>query len=93
MSDSGELQDNDSKYSGIFSHVPRQPAVVPSPRPMLSGDRSMEFVWDTGKRFWQSTFCVRFVTDILSRNSSLYESKCHRCNPDAGEHRDICRER
>ena len=48
---------------------------------------NMEFVWDTGKRFWQSTFCVRFVTDTLSRNSSLCESKCHRCNPGAGEYR------
>ena len=27
----------------------------------------MEFVWDTGKHFWQSTCCARFITDTLSR--------------------------
>ena len=41
MSDSGEFQDIESKYSGKFSHVPSQTAVVPSPRFMLSRDRSM----------------------------------------------------
>ena len=34
----------------------------------------MEFVWDTGKRFRQSTSSNRFFTDTLSRNSSPYES-------------------
>ena len=29
----------------------------------------------------------------LSRNSSLYESKCHRWNPSAEEYRETCRER
>ena len=53
----------------------------------------MEFVWDTGKRFWQSSFYVRFITDTLSRNSSPDESKCHRCNPSAGKYRETCRGR
>ena len=43
MNDSGEFQDLASNYSGNFSHVPSQPAVVPSPRSMLSRDRSMPF--------------------------------------------------
>ena len=47
MSDSGEFQDIESNCSGQFSHVPSQPAVVPSPRSMLSRDRSMPFdTWD-----------------------------------------------
>ena len=33
----------------------------------------MAFVLDTEKRFWQSTGSNRFITDTLSRNSSLYE--------------------
>ena len=41
MSDSGECQDFGSNCSGKLSHVPSQPAVVPSPRSMLSRDRSM----------------------------------------------------
>ena len=39
----------------------------------------MEFVWTTGKRFGQSTPYVRFITDTLSKNSSIYDSMCHRC--------------
>ena len=41
MNDSGEFQDLESNYSGHMSHVPSQPAVVPSPRSMLSHKRSM----------------------------------------------------
>ena len=36
MSDSREFQDVESICSGKLSHVPSQPAVVPSPRSMLS---------------------------------------------------------
>ena len=46
----------------------------------------LEFVWYIRKRFWQSTLCVRFITDILSRNFPLYESKCHRCNSSGGRY-------
>ena len=52
----------------------------------------MEFVWTTAKRFWQSTSYVRFITDTLSRNSSLNESKCHRFDSSAGRYRATCRE-
>ena len=41
MIDSKEFQDFESNCSGKSSHVPSQPAVVPSPRSMLSRDRSM----------------------------------------------------
>ena len=43
MNDSGEFRDIESNYSGKLSHVPSQPAVVPSPRSMLSRDRRMPF--------------------------------------------------
>ena len=39
--DSGEFQHIQSNYSGKFSRVHTQPAVVPSLRSMLSRDRSM----------------------------------------------------
>ena len=41
MNDSREFQEKESICSGKLSHVPSQPAVVPSPRSMLSRDRSM----------------------------------------------------
>ena len=41
MNGSGEFQDIESNYSGDCSHVPSQPAVVPSPRSMLSRDKHM----------------------------------------------------
>ena len=46
MSDSGEFQDKARNYSGKISHIPSQPAVIPSPRSMLRCDRSMPL--DTG---------------------------------------------
>ena len=41
MNDSGEFQDKESNSSGQFSHVPSQPAVIPSPRSMLSCDKRL----------------------------------------------------
>ena len=46
----------------------------------------MESLWTTGKRVRHSTFCVRFFTDTLSRNSSLYDTKCHRRGSSAWSH-------
>ena len=40
--DSREFQDVESICSGKLSHVPSQPAVVPSPRSMLSRDQSLQ---------------------------------------------------
>ena len=41
MNESGEFQEMESNYSGQLFHVPSQPAVVPSPRSMLSRDQSL----------------------------------------------------
>ena len=41
LSDSGELLEVESNYNGNFSHDPNQPAVVPSPRSMLSCGRRL----------------------------------------------------
>ena len=41
MNDSRELQDVESAGSGRLSHVPSQPAIVPSPCGMLSRDQSL----------------------------------------------------
>ena len=40
-SDSGEFQEVESNFCGKNSHVPCQPAVVPSPRSMLSRDKRL----------------------------------------------------
>ena len=42
---------------------------------------------------WQSTSYVRFSTDTFSRNSSLCDSKCYRCDSSAGRYRATCRTR
>ena len=49
MNDSGEFQQVESNYSGKCSHVPSQPAVIPSPRSMLSRDK--RFPLDTWNLF------------------------------------------
>ena len=48
MSDSGELQDVESNYSGRLSYVSSQPAINPSSRSMLSRDRRVPLdTWNT----------------------------------------------
>ena len=42
MNDSGEFQEVESNYSGRLSHVPSQPAAIPSPRSMLSCDKRLQ---------------------------------------------------
>ena len=56
MNGSGEFQDVDSFCSGNLSHVPSQPAIVPSLGGMLSRDPSLRLdTWNlsgtAGKRF------------------------------------------
>ena len=41
LSDSREFHEVESNYSGTFSHVPSQPARIPSPRSMLSCDKTL----------------------------------------------------
>ena len=66
MNDSREFQDVESICSGKLSHVPSQPAVVPSPRSLFRHKET----------FLASMSSDRFITDTLSRNSSFHESKC-----------------
>ena len=91
----GEFQDIESNYMGKFSHVPSQPARIPSPRSMLSRDRSMPFdAWSVSETQGNVFVNPRSMFDsshTLSRNSSLY--KCHRCDSSAGKYRATCRER
>ena len=47
MNHSGEFQEIESTFSGKFSHVPGQPAVIPSPRSMLSRDKRLPLdIWN-----------------------------------------------
>ena len=46
LNDSGEFQEVESNCSGNFSHVPSQPARVPSPRSMLSCDKRLPETWN-----------------------------------------------
>ena len=42
LNDSGEFHEVESNYSGKCSHVPSQPAMIPSPRSMLSCDKRLQ---------------------------------------------------
>ena len=74
MNDSTQFQDIESICSGKLSHVPSQPAVVPSPS---SCDLIHGICLGHRETFWQSTCSNRFITDTVSRISSLLESKCY----------------
>ena len=92
-----ELQERLTRMWKNFSRLCKQ-AVIPSLRSMLSLDKRLQLdTWHLsepqGNVFWQSTSYVRFTTDILSRNSSLYDSKCYRCGSSAGGFRETCRKR
>ena len=98
LNDSGEFQEVESNYSVKLPDVPSQPAVIPSPRFYAELRQTlvtwhMESVWIAGKRFWQSTFNVRVITNTLVRNSSLYDTKCRRCGSSACLYRGICYKR
>ena len=41
LDDSGELHEVESNYNGKFSHVPSQPAGIPSQRSMLRCDKRL----------------------------------------------------
>ena len=79
------------------SQVPSQRAVFPSPRSTQTRDKGLPLdTWikrrTTGKHVWQSTLYIRLVTNTKSRNSSLHDSKCHRCGSSAWKYRATCRE-
>ena len=95
MNDSGEFQEVESNYCGKNSHVPSQPAVIPSPRSMLCCDKRVPLdTWNlSGSQenvFGQSTFYVRVIANALIRNSSLYDTKCYKCGSSACLYRDTC---
>ena len=73
-----KLRESRATIQELISQI--KSLICVDPRPKLAFWH-MEFVGDTGKRFWQSTCNARSITDILSRNSSVNESKCHRWNP------------
>ena len=56
MSDSGEFQEVESKSGRLF-HVPKQTALIPSSRSMLSRDRRLPF--DTWKYIWITRILIR----------------------------------
>ena len=89
MNDSGEFQEVESNHSGRLSYVPSQPAVVPSPRSMNRDQSLRSDTWNLSGTQGN----VFGLTNTISRNSSLYESKCYRWNPRAEEYRETCRER
>ena len=63
---------------GIISHVRSQPAGKSTPllRPTFAIGH-MTFVWTTGKRACNSMFDIRVITNILSRDSSIFDTKCY----------------
>ena len=98
VNDSPEFQDVVSICSGKLFHVPSQPAVVPSPRSVLSRDQSLQpDTWNlsgTQGNFFGNPRAATDSSQILYQgHSSLYESKCFRWNPVAEEYRETCGER
>ena len=95
MNDSTEFQDVESMCSGKLSHVPSQPAIVPSPCGLLSRDQSLRpDTWNllgtSGNVIRQSTCTNRFIIDTLQRRASLLESECCRGDPGARQYRETC---
>ena len=81
MSDSGEIQELESNHSGRFSHVPSQPAAIPSSRSMLSRDKRFPpDTWSTSG-LQENVFGGQFSTYDSSQNhhqgihSLLYDTK------------------
>ena len=62
MDDSEEFQEVESNHSGRLSHVPSQPAAIPSSRSMLSRDKCLPTdTWNTSglqKMFLYSIFYI-----------------------------------
>ena len=78
MSDSGEFQDVESNYSGEFSPVPSQRAIVPSPRSMLSRDRSLPLdTWNLSETQGNVLGNPRFMFDS---SQTLYQGILHSTN-------------
>ena len=88
MNDSREFQDVESICSGKLSHVPSQPAIVPSICWMLSRNQSLRpDTWNLLGASRNVFDSPRAETNTSStpheRNISLLESKCYRRKPRA----------
>ena len=82
LSDSGEFQEVESNYSFKSSHVPSQPAVIPSPSSMPSCDKRLPF--DT----WNLTGSQENV--FVNPRSGFHQVLQHRCGSSACLYRDTC---
>ena len=95
LSGSGEFQEVEWNYNETFSHVPSQPAGVLSPRSVLSCDKRLPLdTWNlSGSRenvFGNPHSMFGSSRTPLSRNSSLYDTKCCMCGSNACLCRDTC---
>ena len=73
--DSGEFEEVDSVFSGLFSHVPSLPAVVPSPRSMLSCDKRLPH--DTWNTFGPQEYVFGSQCSTVKK-SSFHDTRCCR---------------
>ena len=81
MNDSGEVQDIESIRSGKLSHVPSQPAVVPSPRSMLSRDQSLRS--DTWKLSGTQGNFLTIPRAAIDSSETPYQGILHSTNQGA----------
>ena len=88
MIDSREFQDVESVCSGKLSHVPSQPAIVPSPRSVPSRDQSLRL--DTWNLFGTQGNVFDSPRAINS-SSTPYQGMLHAWNLDGadGARRDL----
>ena len=68
MNDSGKFQEVESNHSGRLSHVPSQPAMIPSSRSVLSRDKRLPLDTWTTCGLWENVFGNQFSTVDSSRN-------------------------
>ena len=81
LNDSGEFQEEGSNYSGTFSHVPSQPAGIPSPRSMLSCDNRLALdTWNLSGS--QENVCGN-PHSMFKSAQTLYQGILHSTTPSA----------
>ena len=84
LNDAGEFQEVVSNNSGQISHVPSQPAEIPSPRSMLSCDKRLPpDTWNlSGLQenffFANPRSTVESSQKPYQRKSSICDTKCYR---------------
>ena len=97
VNDSCEFQEVESNHSGRLSHVPSQPAAIPSSLSMLSRDKRLPIdTWNTSglqENVFGHQFSIFDVLKSLSRNSSFYDARCYRIGSSAYWYMNSCRKR